>query len=80
VATVYVRGGNFCDGCNCNVGDAISQSAIAQYIADVSRTPQGSGQVAFPVCNCPPTPPSTALCKNGSCALAAGTADPGVSE
>jgi hypothetical protein len=66
---LYVRGGSFCDGCNCNTGAAINRSAVAQYVADVSRTPEGSGQVAFPVCGCPPTPPPTISCNSGLCGL-----------
>jgi hypothetical protein len=66
-AVLYVRGGNFCDdGCNCPPGTPISQSAIAQYTADVSRLPKSSGQ-SVP-CNCPPAPPSGPKCVNGSCA------------
>jgi hypothetical protein len=68
VENLYVRGGNFCNGCNCNTGIAINRSAVQQYIADVSATPEGSGEVAFPICNCPPTPPvATPICVNGSC-------------
>jgi hypothetical protein len=66
---VYVRGGNFCDGCNCSLELTISQSAVAQYIADVSKTPEGSGQVEFPICMCAPPPPSNPKCMNGSCVL-----------
>jgi hypothetical protein len=69
LSEVYVHFGTFCDGCNCNGGAAISQRAVAQYIADVSRTPEGSGQIAFPICNCPPPPPATPMCKNGSCVV-----------
>jgi hypothetical protein len=78
VVTFYVRGGNFCDGCNCNPGLAINQSAVQQYIADVSATPQGSGQVPFPACNCPPTPPvGIPLCINGSCSPGPADSGPG---
>ena len=68
LTNLYVRGGNFCDGCNCNQGTTINRSAVAQYVADVSGTPEGSGQVAFPICSCPPSPPpGTASCISGSC-------------
>jgi hypothetical protein len=78
VPRLYVRGGDFCDGCNCNTGSAINQSAVAQYIADVSGTPEGAGQIAFPVCNCPPTaPPAASACIRGTCG---GVADAGFSE
>jgi hypothetical protein len=81
VSNIYVRGGNFCDGCNCAAGFAINTSAVAQYVADVAGTPQGSGQVAFPVCNCPPTPPPGVTgCNDGFCGLSAGATDAGASE
>jgi hypothetical protein len=79
VPNLYVHGGDFCVGCNCNMGAAINQSAVTQYIADVSRTPEGSGQVAFPFCNCPPTPPNPS-CINGSCGLPGAVGDAGLSE
>jgi hypothetical protein len=71
VQPVYVRGGDFCDGCNCSTGATIGRSAVVQYVADLARTPQGSGQVAFPPCSCPPAPPPAAgaQCVNGSCRL-----------
>jgi hypothetical protein len=65
---LYVHGGNFCNGCNCNTALGINRSAVAQYVADVSRTPEGSGQAPFPICNCPLTPPpGTPSCVDGSC-------------
>jgi hypothetical protein len=66
---LFVGGGDFCGNvCNCDLGGAISRSAVAQYLADVSRTPVGSGQVPIPICNCPPPPPlPNQLCVNGSC-------------
>jgi hypothetical protein len=65
--SIFVRGGDFCGGCNCAMGFAINRGAAAQYAADVSATPQGSGQVAFPICNCAATPPPGPLCVNGMC-------------
>lgn len=67
LTSLYIRGGNFCDGCNCNMPAGINRSAVAQYVADVSRTPEGSGQVAFPICNCPPPPPTRGCCQAGQC-------------
>jgi hypothetical protein len=71
VQPVYVHGGDFCDGCNCSTGATIGRSAVAQYVADLSMTPQGSGQVAFPPCSCPPAPPPPVgpQCVDGSCRL-----------
>jgi hypothetical protein len=70
-AVLYVRDGNFCDyTCNCPPGTPISRSAVAQYIADVSRTPKSSGQ-SVP-CSCLPTRQYYAKCMNGSCVIAPG--------
>jgi hypothetical protein len=77
---MVVHGGNFCDGCICNAGLAINRNAVAQYVADVSRTPEGSGQVALPVCNCPASPPGTPMCVNGMCGLSDGILDAGFAE
>jgi hypothetical protein len=70
---VYIRGGNFCVGCNCNLGAAVNRNAVAHYITDLSATPEGSGQVAFPICNCPASPPPSPSCINGTCGLSGGT-------
>jgi hypothetical protein len=70
-AVLYVRGGNFCDyTCNCPPGSPISQSAVAQYIADVSGTPHIS--VRSVDCSCPPTRAYYPKCMNGSCVIAPG--------
>lgn len=44
--------GNFCSSmCLCGPG-AISQTAIPQYVADVSKTPLGTGAVPLEACFC----------------------------
>ena len=45
--------------------DIINQNSASKYIADISRTPLGSGAIQSPVCSCPfPAPP---CCRGGTC-------------
>jgi|HubBroStandDraft_4_1064222.scaffolds.fasta_scaffold308429_1 hypothetical protein len=61
-----VQSANYCQAiCICG-GDAINKNAVAQYEADVAKTPLGSGALQ-PLCaGCPfSTPP---CCQGGQCA------------
>ena len=50
--TLIVQSGDYCRTmCLCPT-DAISRSAVAEYVADVARTPLGSGSVSPQFCNC----------------------------
>jgi hypothetical protein len=55
------------NSCLC-AADSINKRSAAQYLADISHTPLGSG--AFPLCLCPlPFPP---CCRRGVCTLNCG--------
>jgi sulfatase modifying factor 1 len=71
---VGVTAGNFCGSnptCNCGgFTDAISVNALAQFNADVAKTPSGP-QVTCP-CPMPAEPPGTTsavCCKNSTCGV-----------
>jgi len=67
-----VQFGDYCTTtCLCG-GDAINESAAAQYQADVFRTPLGSGAYGLIGCgSCPGTIPP--CCRSGRCATACPT-------
>lgn len=65
---VYVHFGNYCKQiCLYCGGDdsTISKNAVAQYVADVSKTPAGSGEVPVDLCSCKAF--LAPKCVNGSC-------------
>lgn len=63
---LFVQSGNYCQPlCMCG-GQAINKSAAAQYRADVSKTPVGSGAIQTPPCNCPNIG-GAACCRGGRC-------------
>jgi hypothetical protein len=71
-----VQSGNYCKTmCICG-GDTISKSAVAQYTADVSKTPLGSGEIPYVPCSCAVGLPH--CCQHGLCALC-GSVDAGAS-
>ncbi len=53
--------------CNCGSNDAINGSAMAQYTADTSRTPVGSGAVSVGTCMCPGRSGPSTCCHAGMC-------------
>jgi hypothetical protein len=58
--------GNFCEAvCNCPT-DYINQSALAKYMADVSKTPVGMGAIQPSNCNCGNL--GAGCCRSGHCA------------
>jgi hypothetical protein len=69
---LVVQSGNYCQPiCMCG-GEAINKSAAAQYLADVSETPLGSGAIKpLLPCMCPQIP-NAACCSDGGCVPAAG--------
>jgi hypothetical protein len=65
--SLRVQYGNFCQNqgvCFCG-GGAVGRMSVAQYIADVSKTPIGSGELPIIACSCATSPPTT--CQNGTC-------------
>lgn len=66
-----VQFGNYCTKmCTCG-GDAINKASASQYVADVSRTPLGSGALGQVVCSCGfEVPP---CCQSGRCVEACPT-------
>jgi hypothetical protein len=63
-----VESGDYCASlCFCD-SEVISANAVTLYVADVSRTPLGSGAIPAGACLCAFALP-TALCTNGVCAL-----------
>jgi hypothetical protein len=49
---LVVQSGDYCGSlCLCQ-GDVIARSSVAQYVADVRRTPVGAGAVSPQICNC----------------------------
>lgn len=75
--------GDYCQWlCRCG-GDAINQSSVAQYVADVSRTPLGSGTVGGPAMGCSCGFAGPACCLQGQCTAGTGclgTTDSGVTD
>jgi hypothetical protein len=62
-----VQSGNYCQPmCLCG-GGVIGKSAVAQYLADLSKTPLGSGEIPYERCGCMGEPPF--CCYSGLCAL-----------
>jgi hypothetical protein len=62
-----VQGGNYCQPmCLCG-GAAINASAVDQYVADVMKTPLGSGAVPASACNCPDA--GVPCCTGGRCSV-----------
>jgi hypothetical protein len=63
---LVVQSGDYCSSslCLCQ-GNVIARSSMAQYVADVSRTPVGSSAVSPRPCNCPT--PYYPCCLNGRC-------------
>src|SRR5580658_5981 len=66
VTGLPVTFGNYCAATMCFCGGgAISRKAVPQFIADVSKTPVGSGAIAPELCFCPQELPP--CCANGRC-------------
>lgn len=65
-ATWVVHFGDWCESCICPNG-AINQDSVARYLADVGKTPIGSGNVRAPLCSCPNT--SLPCCQGGQCSV-----------
>jgi hypothetical protein len=64
-----VISGNFCGPlCSCVGAYVIGQQAVSQYVADVAKTPFGSGKIPTVPCGCPEYAP--AGCLNGTCVAA----------
>jgi hypothetical protein len=60
-----ISAGDYCvAGCLCG-GSAISATALAQFNADVAKTPLGSGAVQELPCNCPAE--FAPCCRQGQC-------------
>jgi hypothetical protein len=60
-----ISAGDYCvAGCLCG-GSAISATALAQFNADVAKTPVGSGAVQELPCNCPAE--FAPCCRQGQC-------------
>jgi hypothetical protein len=58
-----ISAGDYCvAGCLCG-GSAISATALAQFNADVAKTPLGSGAVQELKCNCPGELSAGAMCR-----------------
>ena len=63
---VQVSAGDYCSTATCHCGgSAINVRALAQFKADVSKTPLGSGAVMGAICGCPCE--SGAVCRSGTC-------------
>jgi hypothetical protein len=63
--TWNVQSGNYCKPmCICG-GGTISKNGVAEYVADVSKTPLGSGEIPFEYCGCPAS--ILACCQQGLC-------------
>jgi hypothetical protein len=57
--------GDYCQQmCTCPQ-DSINVNAVGRYVADVSKTPLGSGQIAPEACGC--TANTGACCRSGKC-------------
>jgi len=66
---VQVSAGNYCSATTCQCGgSAINVGALAQFKADVSKTPLGSGALMGAICGCPCE--SGAVCRSGQCQAA----------
>jgi hypothetical protein len=67
--SIPVASGNYCiSRCNCAGSEVIGMGGVAPFIADVSRTPLGSGQVPLSICSCPvPVPIPSGICEQGFC-------------
>ncbi len=64
---LVVQSGNYCQPlCMCG-GQAINKGAVAQYVADVSKTPVGSGAIKTPPCFCPSVSPTGCCGDGGRC-------------
>jgi hypothetical protein len=68
-ASIPVFSGDYCESrCACSGSEMIGKAAVAQFVADVSKTPLGSGDIPFAVCSCPvPVPFPTVVCQDGYC-------------
>jgi hypothetical protein len=65
--SLFVQSGNYCTPL-CICGDeTISKGAVAQYVADVSKTPIGSGALAPSQCYCPSR--TAPCCQAGRCSI-----------
>ncbi len=68
---MFVFSGNYCESrCDCEgfPVEFIGKKALAQFVADVSKTPLGSGAVPLIPCGCPASPiPAPPICQNGLC-------------
>lgn len=63
--SVSVDFGDYCTSfCSCPVY-AINRADLARFVADVSRTPLGSGAISPPVCSC--IPAAAPCCRQGMC-------------
>jgi hypothetical protein len=68
VRGLFIVFGNYCSATmceNCQGQGVINRSAVAQYAADVSGTPLGSGAIPSVPCFCALPPP--VCCQNGLC-------------
>lgn len=66
--------GNFCSPmCLCGPG-AISQKSVSQYVADVSKTPLGTGAVPLEACFCDEL--GILCCQSGQCSDQCNVAPP----
>src|ERR1700722_14663825 len=74
--------GDYCEAlCLCGGSDAINRQSVTQYVADVKKTPLGSGAIPSLTCNC--GNPSDPCCRGGLCTLSCpteGLADAGGDE
>lgn len=63
----FIQFGNYCTSIcvYCGGNGTISKNAVAQYVADVSKTPLGLGEVSVGICSCKAV--LAPKCMNGSC-------------